>query len=175
MTALHTAPPVTASERITLEEFLDYFRSVLLRKADDLDETQARQRVGVSQMDMLGLIRHMALVEQWWFSQAFAGSTEPDLWADPDDRDSDWHHDPDDTLAVAVAAMHEEIAKARAVVAATESLDQVTAIDVGPADDADRSGPRSLRWVMVHMIEEYARHCGHADVIRENIDGTVDD
>ena len=79
MTELHPLPPVTADERTTLAEFLDYFRSVLLRKADDLDETQARQRTGVSQMDMLGLIRHMAGVERWWFSQAFAGSDEPDV------------------------------------------------------------------------------------------------
>ncbi len=175
MTELHSLPPVTANERITLEQFLDYFRSVLLRKADDLDEAQARHQIGVSQMDMLGLIRHMALVEQWWFSQAFAGSTEADLWEDPDDRDADWHHGPDDTLAVAVAAMHGEIAKARAVVAGAESLDQMTAIDVGPSNDPHQFGRRSLRWVMVHMIEEYARHCGHADVIRENIDGAVGD
>lgn len=175
MTELHPLPPVAANERTTLVEFLDYFRSVLLRKADDLDETQARQQIGVSQMDMLGLIRHMALVEQSWFSQVVAGSPEPDLWADPDDPDSDWHHGPDDTLAVAVAALHKEIEKARAVVAATESLDQLTAIDVGPPDNPARFGRRSLRWVMVHMIEEYARHCGHADVIRENIDGAVED
>ena len=175
MTELHALPPVSADERTTLEEFLDYFRSVLLRKADDLDETQARQRTGVSQMDMLGLIRHMAGVERWWFSQAFAGSDEPDVWPSEHDPDADWHHGPDDTLAVAVAAMHIEIAKARAIVATAESLDQLTAIGVGPPDNPARFGPRSLRWVMVHMIEEYARHCGHADIIRENIDGSVDD
>ncbi len=175
MTELHTPPSVTADERTTLTEFLDYFRSVLLRKADDLDGTQARQQIGISQMDMLGLIRHMALVEQWWFSQAFAGSDEPDVWPCDDDPDADWHHGPGDTLAVAVAALRAEIDKARAVVAAAESLDQVTAIAVGPPDNPERFGPRSLRWVLVHMIEEYARHCGHADIIRENIDGTVDD
>ena len=71
MTELHPLPPVTADERTTLEQFLDYFRSVLVRKADGIDEAQARQQVGVSAMDMLGLVRHMALVEQWWFSQAF--------------------------------------------------------------------------------------------------------
>ena len=111
MTELHPLPPVTADERTTLAEFLDYFRSVTLRKADGLDETQARQQVGVSQMDMLGLIRHRALVEQWWFSQALQGSTEDDVWQSDDDPE----------------------------------------------------------------IEEYARHCGHADVIREAIDGAVGD
>ncbi|HQZ33028.1 MAG TPA: DinB family protein [Ilumatobacteraceae bacterium] len=175
MTELHTLPSVTADERTTLTEFLDYFRSVLLRKADGLDEIQARQQVGVSQMDMLGLIRHMAGVEQSWFSQAFAGNDEPEVWPSDDDPDADWHHGPDDTLAVAVAAMYAQIAKARAVVAAAESLDQVTAVDVGPPDNPARFGPRSLRWILVHLIEEYARHCGHADIIRENIDGAVDD
>jgi len=175
MTELHPLPPVTADERTTLEQFLDYFRSVLVRKADGIDEAQARRQVGVSAMDMLGLVRHMALVEQWWFSQAFAGSTEPDLWEDPDDHDADWHHSPADTLAVALDALHTEIDKARAVVAGATTLDALTAIDVGPPDQPDRYGPRSLRWILVHMIEEYARHCGHADVIREAIDGTTGD
>ncbi|MGB8860767.1 MAG: DinB family protein [Ilumatobacteraceae bacterium] len=175
MTELAPLPRVATDERTTLEEFLDYFRTVLLRKADGLDEVQARQRVGVSQMDMLGMIRHLALVEQWWFSQAFAGSTEEDLWADPDDPDSDWHPGPDDTLAAAVEALHQEIAKARVIAAGASSLDTLTAIPVGPPDNPERYGPRSLRWVFVHMIEEYARHCGHADVIREAIDGAVGD
>ena len=174
MTELHPLPPVTADERTTLAEFLDYFRSVTLRKADGLDETQARQQVGVSQMDMLGLIRHLALVEQW-FSQALQGSTENDVWQSDIDPDIDWHHNPDDTLAAARDALLREIEKSRAVVASIASLDAVTAIDVGPSDDPDRYGPRSLRWVMVHMIEEYARHCGHADLLRERIDGTVGD
>ena len=138
MTELHPLPPVTADERTTLEQFLDYFRSVLVRKADGIDEAQARQQVGVSAMDMLGLVRHMALVEQWWFSQAFAGSTEPDLWEDPDDHDADWHHSPADTLAVALDALHTEIDKARAVVAGATTLDALTAIDVGPPDQPDR-------------------------------------
>ncbi len=175
MTTLHPEPPVTADERTTLEQFLDYYRSVLLRKADGLDDAQARQRVGVSAMDMLGLVRHMALVEQWWFAQKFAGSTEPDLWADPDDPDSDWHHTPNDTLAEARAALHTEITKSRAVTAGAGSLDEVTTTDVGPPDDPDRYACRSLRWILVHMIEEYARHCGHADVIREAIDGETGD
>jgi hypothetical protein len=175
MTELAPPPTVRSAERQTLDEFLDYFRSVFVRKAEGIDDAQARARVGVSQMDMLGLVRHLALVEQWWFSKALAGSTEEDLWADPDDPDADWHHGPDDTLAAAVEALHHEVAKARAVAARTSSLDTLTAIPVGPPDNPKRYGPRSLRWILVHMIEEYARHCGHADVIREAIDGTVGD
>jgi uncharacterized damage-inducible protein DinB len=175
MTELAPLPSVTSGERDTLAQFLDYFRSVLLRKVDGIDEAQARARVGASSLDLLGLIRHMAGVEQWWFTQAFAGSDETSRWHDPDDPDSDFHHRPDDTLDQARTALLEEIDKARRVVARADSLDQLTAIDVGPPDNPDRFGRRSLRWVMVHMIEEYARHCGHADLLRESIDGTVDD
>lgn len=134
MTELHTLPPVLADERNTLVEFLDYFRSVLIRKAEGIDETQARQRVGVSEMDMLGLVRHLALVDQSWFTQGFAGSTEPDVWEHPDDPDIDWHHGPDDTLAEALEVLHREISKARVIVASAASLDEVTATDVGPPD-----------------------------------------
>jgi len=178
MTELAPLPTVRSAERQTLEEFLDYFRSVFARKADGLDDIQARVRVGVSDLDMLGLVRHMALVEQWWFSLALDGSGVPDLWvnpADPDDHDADFHHHPGDTLAEAVQALEKQIAESRRRGAAHASLDDLTAIDVGPPDEPDRFGPRSLRWVLVHMIEEYARHCGHADIIREAIDGTTGD
>ena len=126
-------------------------------------------------MDMLGLTRHMAIVEQWWFTQAFLGSEEPTHWEDPEDGDSDWHHTPADTLTEARATLHAEIAKSRAAEATAPTLDQLTAIEVGPLDIPDRRGRRSLRWVMIHMIEEYARHCGHADLIRERIDGATGD
>lgn len=175
MTELPPLPAVTADERDTLVEFLDYYRGVFVRKAEGLDESQVRERVGPSTIDLLGLVRHMALVEQWWFGQAFAGSTEDDRWADPDDPDRDWHHRPDDTIDVALDALHAEIARARQVVATARSLDDLTAIEVGPPDNPARRGRRSLRWVLVHMIEEYARHCGHADLLREFVDGTVGD
>jgi uncharacterized damage-inducible protein DinB len=175
MTDLPPEPAVTADEVSTLNEFLDYYRAVLLRKAEGLDEAQVRVRIAPSPMDLLGLVRHMALVEQWWFSQAFAGSTEADLWADLDDPDRDWHHTPEDTLADALAALDAEIGKARTIVASATSLEQVTAIDVGPMDNPARRGRRSLRWIMVHMIEEYARHCGHADLLREVVDGATGD
>jgi uncharacterized damage-inducible protein DinB len=172
MTNLAPDPSVTADEAATLDQFLDYYRSVLLRKADGLDDAQARERVAASSVDILGLIRHMALVEQWWFSIVFSGREEPEWWFDPDDRDHDWHHTVDDTLAEAVTALITEIGRSRETVAFADSLDQLSAIEVGPPE---RHGRRSLRWVMVHMIEEYARHCGHADFLREAIDGTVGD
>ena len=78
-------------------------------------------------------------------------------------------------MAEALDALREEIARSRANVARHESLDDVTAISVGPPDNPDRFGPRSLRWLLVHMIEEYARHCGHADLLREAADGATGD
>ena len=178
MTELAALPSVRSPERQTLEEFLGYFRSVFIRKADGLSDEQARHRVGASELDLLGLVRHMAYVERFWFRQALQGDPIPDRWVnplDPDDPDPDFHHQPADTLADAVAAWHEEVAAARATCGLHESLDDVTAVDVGPPDNPDRYGRRSLRWVLVHMIEEYARHCGHADLIREAIDGAVGD
>lgn len=171
-------PSVRAPERQTLEEFLDYFRAVFIRKVEDIDDQQARLRVGASELDLLGLVRHMAGVERSWFSQAMDASDEPEFWsnpADPDDEDADFHHGPGDTLAEAVDCWHSAVADARERVAARTSLDDVTAMDVGPPDNPDRFGPRSLRWLLVHMIEEYARHCGHADILREAVDGTVGD
>ena len=162
-------PGTTTDERTMLVEFLDYFRAVLERKVDGLDEAQARMRVGASTIDLLGLVRHMAEVERWWFRQALTGEVDHGIYEDPDDVDADWHHTTADTLPTALSAWRTEVAHARANVAAAPSLDVVA---------AHRSGPRgeiSLRWIMVHMIEEYARHCGHADFLREVIDGRVGD
>ena len=178
MTELTPLPSVRSPERQTLEEFLDFFRSVFIRKADDLDDAQARVRVGASDLDLLGLVRHISGVERWWFQQALDGSDAADRWhnpEDPDDPDSDFHHRPQDTLAEAVGAWHEDVAASRRITTAHDSLDDLTAIDVGPPDNPDRYGPRSLRWLLVHMIEEYARHCGHADLLRETIDGSTGD
>ncbi|MDO8391914.1 MAG: DinB family protein [Actinomycetota bacterium] len=175
MTELAPLPAVAVDERTSLIQFLDYFRSVLLRKADGLSEAQARIRIEPSTMDLLGLVRHMAVVEQGWFTHAFLGSEEPTHWEDPDDDDSDWHHTPADTLADGRATLLTEIEKSRAAAASAPTLEHLTAIEVGPPDNPDRYGRRALRWVMIHMIEEYARHCGHADLIRERIDGATGD
>ena len=172
MTELPPLPAVTADETTTLVEFLDYFRAVFLRKVEGLDDAQARVCIPPSTMDLLGLARHVALVEQWWFVQVFTGSSEPDVWSDPDDPDIDWHHTPNDTIAEAIDVLRLQADRARRIVAGEPSLDRLTAIEVGPADRRER---RSLRWILVHMIEEYARHCGHADLLREVVDGTTGD
>jgi hypothetical protein len=157
-------------ERSTLLWFLDYYRRVLARKAEGITDEQARSTIEPGDISLLGLIRHMADVERSWFRRRlreedagpiFYGPSHPD-----GDEDGDFRAPPDATLAEAFDAYWREIDVANRNLAATPSLD--TAFGSG-----DRRG--TLRWILVHMIEEYARHCGHADLLRERIDGAVGD
>ena len=167
-TELHD-PASTGNERDTLLAFLDYYRAVFVRKVEGIDDDEARRRVPPSSMDLLGMTRHLADVERWWFRGSFAAEVTSGIYDSDDDPDLDWHHGPGDTLNDALSHWHEEVARAREIVAATTDLDAVGA-NVHP-----RRGPITLRWILVHMIEEYARHCGHADLLREAIDGRTGD
>ncbi len=156
-------------EHRMLGEFLDYYRAVFVRKVEDLDDAQARVRVPPSDLDLLGMTRHLADVERWWFRGCFTAEVTSGNYDSDDDPDLDWHHGPDDTIADAVATWHREVARAREIVAATPDLDTIG------ADRTGRRGEISLRWIVIHMIEEYARHCGHADFLREAVDGVTGD
>ena len=166
-----TLPAISyrSDERTTLAQFLDYFRTVFLRKVEDLDDVQARVRVAASTIDLLGLTRHLVDVERWWFRAVFTAEVDTGVYESDDDPDLDWHHGPDDTLAEALEHWHREVARSREILAAAPDLDTWSSLETA------RRGKVSLRWILVHMIEEYARHCGHADLVREAIDGTVDD
>ncbi|MEV7542136.1 DinB family protein [Streptomyces sp. NPDC089915] len=160
-------PPLTGDERETLRAFLDYHRATLAWKCDGLtDEELRRPASPPSTLSLLGLVRHMAEVERQWFRRTIGGDTEvPHVWSDS--RDFQAAYDASGaTRAEAFAAWEAEVAHSREVEAAAESLD-VTAYVPKWEEDA------SLRLVMLHMIHEYARHNGHADLIREGIDGTV--
>ncbi|MBA3286453.1 MAG: DinB family protein [Acidimicrobiia bacterium] len=157
-------------ERATLQWFLDYFRAVLVRKAEGVTEEQARLAAcPPSDMTLLGLVRHMADVERHWFGRALPGVELPSIYygdAHPDgDEDGDFHPPPGATVAEALATHGAEIAAADVTAAGFE------------LDDVERAGRQqaNLRWIMVHMIEEYARHCGHADLLRQAIDGATGD
>lgn len=162
-----------ADERTTLVGFLDFYRIVLLRKIEGVSEEQARLAAcPPSDMSLLGLIRHMAEVERIWAKREFLGRpNEPIFYGDahPDgDVDGDFHPSADATIAEAVEEYHRQIADADAIYGVA-SLD-----DLVQARHDDR--PRySLRWIYVHLIEEYARHCGHADLLREAVDGVIGD
>lgn len=156
------------SERATLVEFLRRYRLVMEMKCADLDAAQLASRsVPPSTMSLLGLIRHMADVERYWFRVVMAQSdVSPLYWLD-DVPDADW------LGAVADPALVDDAWRAwRGEVAFAEKF-VADAPDLGTKGfEPDGSSP-ALRSVLVHMIEEYARHCGHADLLRERIDGRV--
>ncbi len=174
MTPLPADPELqpTADEVTTLHSFLDYYRTILIRKAEGITEEQARTRIEPSDMSLLGLIRHMAEVERGWFRRRFAALDAPPLFYDDHDPDGDFHPSDRDTLDEAMSALVAEIEFARSSTSGV-SLDTLAA-SIPPTQRIPGWQP-SLRWILVHMIEEYARHCGHADLLRERIDGSVGD
>jgi len=157
--------PRLADERTTLQEYLRFQRLTMEMKCDGLDaEQMARRSVEPSTMSLLGLVRHMAEVERGWFRRRMAGLDAPRLYSSRPGEDGDWNGAVADPAVVADAweRWREECAFSDRFIAEAPDLD-VT----GEAHD----GPISLRELLVHMIEEYARHNGHADLLRERIDG----
>jgi len=154
-----------------LIEFLDFYRAVLLRKASGLTIEQLNATTAASSLTLAKLVRHMTLVEDDWFDYTFAGQPAREPWASADwDADRDWEMTTAVGMSFGDLRIHFEQAceRSRAHVSATASLDE-------PATGGNQSDPVSLRWILVHMIEEYARHCGHADLIRESIDNRTGD
>jgi uncharacterized damage-inducible protein DinB len=155
-------------ERATLLEFLRRYRLAMEMKCADLDAAQLASRsVPPSTMSLLGLIRHMADVERHWFRRVMAESDAPPLYWSQDVPDADWLGAAADPGLVddAWRAWRDEVAFAEKLVADSPDLGVE-----GSSEDGDGV---PLRSVLVHMIEEYARHCGHADLLRERIDGRV--
>jgi uncharacterized damage-inducible protein DinB len=159
-------PPLTGGERETLRAFLDFHRATLAMKCDDLsDEDLRRRSMPPSTLTLLGLVRHLAEVERTWFRRVINGEDIPLLWSP--DGDYQAAYDPaGSTRSEAFAAWRNEVEHARRIEREAESLD-VTAYNPRWEEDV------SLRLVMLHLIHEYARHNGHADFLREGIDGTV--
>jgi uncharacterized damage-inducible protein DinB len=155
-------------ERATLLAFLHRYRLVIEMKCADLDADQLASRsVPPSTMSLLGLIRHMADVERYWFRRVMAQSDVPPLYWLDDVPDNDW------LGAVADPALVDDAWRAwRGEVAFAEKF-VADSPDLGVMGFHQDGSSTSLRSVLVHMIEEYARHCGHADLLRERIDGRV--
>ena len=150
-------PFVNANERDTLLAFLDYLRESVLVKLDGLGEDDARRALVPSGTNLLGLVKHLTFVEVYWLQNSFAGlaaATGDDL-------------EPGDTCASVSAAYREAILRSNEIIMAVADL------ETRSAARHRGDGPMSLRWVLVHMVEETARHAGHADILREQIDGTV--
>jgi uncharacterized damage-inducible protein DinB len=163
-------PPTRGDERDTLVGFLRWQRATLELKCSGLNAVDlARRSVEPSTMSLLGLLRHMADVERGWFRELMAGEDIGARFASDEEPDADFDGAVPDDAVVAEAwdAWRAEIAIADRIIAEARDLDVV-----GKAKDPWR-GEMSLRWVLVHMIEEYARHNGHADLLRERIDGRI--
>ncbi len=160
--------PRLGDERTTLTEFLRCQRLTLELKCSDLDAEQlARRAVEPSTMSLLGLVRHLAEVERGWFRRRMAGEDAPRLYQTESDPDGDFdgaRADPE-VVAEAWQRWRDEVAFAERLVADTD--------DLGRSADDGHGGRISLRELLVHMVEEYARHNGHADLLRERIDGRL--
>ena len=153
-----------------LLSYLDFYRAVLVRKCTALTARQLALTTGTSTLTLGRLLRHMALVEDHWFTVVLHDRAEPDLWQGADwEAQPDWEMDTATDFSPVELAAQFDVSVARS----REAIDGVdldrTAAHVGP------QGPTTLRWILIHMVEEYARHCGHADLLREAIDGQVGD
>jgi uncharacterized damage-inducible protein DinB len=164
--------PFVADEASAVRSFLAYFRATLRRQVEDLTPEQLDRTLAPSPMTLGGMVSHLAFVEDYWCRHVLHGAEPAEPWRSIDwatDPDQDWHRAAGQS-ADELLALHET-----AVRAADEAIDR--ALAAGGLDTlavVDRHGEApSLRWILLHLVEEYARHAGHADLIRESIDGTT--
>lgn len=177
-----TDPPQDADELTTLCGFLDYFRDTLRVKAGGLDHAQLSQSLPPSDLTLGALVKHLAAVEDQWFGEMLWGLPEDEPWASADwAQDPDWEftsaaQDSPEALwaqyELSVARSRERLAAALAELPGGSGADPCSIMGLATGDER---GQFSLRWILVHLIEEYARHCGHADLIRQSVDGAIGD
>lgn len=157
----------TADERPMLESFLDHYREVVVAKVRGVSEDDARRRLVPSLTTLGGLLRHLRRAEMSWFEHRLPATPLEDLpylqWV-LEDQDRDFLVQPEDTVASLIADYQHQCDRSREI-AGNHGLDHVVT--------HPERGRLSLRWIYIHMIEETARHAGHADILREQIDGAV--
>lgn len=163
-------PPFDSDELSTFSGFLDYQRLTLLTKCEGLSDEQLRVRLPSSSLTLAGLLKHGALNEDWWFTRRFSGVETVEPWSSVDfDADPEWEfrtaleQDGNDLREMYIGACD----RSRAVVAAAGDTAQLSVMPMSSGEQF------TLRWVIGHMIEEVARHNGHADLLREAIDGVT--
>jgi uncharacterized damage-inducible protein DinB len=167
-------PPLRADETGTLLGYLDYHRNTLRRKTYDLTGQQLRATLAPSTMTLGGMLKHLALVESWWFNEVLLGNPEVEPWASVDwdaDEDWDWHSADEDSPDQLCALFDSATAASDEIIRAALAEGGLDRLSVRESRRGE--GAFSLRWIVVHMIEEYARHNGHADILRERIDGVT--
>jgi uncharacterized damage-inducible protein DinB len=165
-------PPLHGDEATILRSFLDYHRDTLRLKCQGLTQQQLAQPLPPSDMTLGGMMKHLAIVESSWFERVFAGGEYMPPFDNVDwdaDRDWEWHTARDDTPEQLLALLDEAVRRADGVVDAALVRGGLEQESAGKSRHQDSTF--TLRWILVHMIEEYARHNGHADLIRESIDG----
>jgi uncharacterized damage-inducible protein DinB len=160
-----TRVPFTGAEKESLKVALDRHRDAVLWKLEGLDDEQLRRPMVPSGTSLLGLVKHLAAVEYGWFCDTFGRDAEP-LPFDDDDPDADLRIEPGETTEDVLAFY------GRARAAADQAIDELDVEDTGTAWFGEAV---SLRWVLIHMVEETARHAGHVDILRELIDGMAGD
>ncbi|MEO7588727.1 MAG: DinB family protein [Arachnia sp.] len=165
-------PPLAADEADTLAGFLDFQRATLQWRTRDLTVEQFRRRLEhPSTMTLAGIMKHLAFVEDHWFTTVAAGETYPAMWdALDDDPDWDWVSALNDSVDDLRATWEESVARSRDVATRLLAEDRASALAATHSAWGGH-GQVSLRWILTHMVEEYARHNGHADLLREAIDG----
>jgi uncharacterized damage-inducible protein DinB len=162
-------PETLTDELSLLSEFLDYHRATLVMKVSGLTQEQLAVRLGPSRLTLAGLVKHLALVEDSWFHDRLLGRDLPEPWASaPFDDDVDWdfHSAVDDSPSELLELYAAACERSRAAVA--EVGNDLMAMMARPTRRGERF---NLRWILLHMLEETARHNGHADLLRESIDG----
>jgi uncharacterized damage-inducible protein DinB len=157
--------PFTGDEKQSLQVSLDRHRDAVLWKLEGLDDADLRRPMTPSGTNLLGLVKHLAAVEYGWFCQTFGRETEP-LPFDENDPEADMRARPDETTEEVLAFY------GRARAASDKMIEELDLDQTGTAWFGDAV---SLRWVLIHMVEETARHAGHADIVRELIDGMTGD
>ena len=174
MTTQRTEVPLRVGEQETLLAWLDYHRDTLRQKSEGLSTDQLSTPLPPSTMTLGGLLKHMALVEDYWFSVVLMGNEDAEQWQGVDfDTDPDWE------WRTAAQDSPEELRRLfdDACAASDRILERVLAEEgldrLSVKESRHQGGTFSLRWIVTHMIEEYARHNGHADLIRESVDGTT--
>ena len=170
-----TRPPLRADEAESLIAFLDYHRDYLRRKTEGLTQAQLAQPLAPSTMTLAGLLKHLALVEDHWFSEVLMGNEEAEIWQPVDwdaDPDWEWRTAADDSPGALRALFDSSVETSDRCIQqalAEGGLDRLSHLE----SRRPGNGHFSLRWILLHMIEEYAQHNGHADLIRESVDGVT--
>jgi hypothetical protein len=168
MNELREEPPQTLCDlREILLQQLSYYRACLLAKLDGLNDDQLTASVLPSGWSPLGLLKHLVFVERRWMQWGFEAEQVPDPWGDHDPNSDGWLLRPDDTVL-------ELTERLSAIAARTDAIARNAVLtDRAGLGGRFTSDPPTLGWILVHLLQEYSRHVGHLDVVRELIDGTV--